>query len=58
LNGKKCGYARYAEKASAQKAMETLNHQTLCGAFLKVMVAEQSYSEKVKRARLDEGGEF
>lgn len=54
LKGKRCGYAKYADKESAKQAMEALNHQTLCGTFLKVMIAEQSYSEKVKRARLDE----
>ena len=53
LKGKRCGYAKYASKDSAIRAMNTLNHQTLCGAFLKVMVAEQSYSEKVKRQRVD-----
>ena len=54
LKGKRCGYAKYANKDSAKQAMEALNHQTLCGTFLKVMIAEQSYSEKVKRARMDE----
>ena len=53
LKGKRCGYAKYANKESARAAMEALNHETLCGTFLKVMIAEQSYSEKVKRARLD-----
>ena len=53
LKGKKCGYAKYASKESSQACMKTLNHQTLCDSFLKVMVAEESYSEKVKRQKLD-----
>jgi len=53
LKGKRCGYARYASVQSADSAMSALNHQSLCGAFLKVMVAEESYSEKVKRQKLD-----
>ena len=58
LKGKRCGYAKYANKESARQAMEALNHQTLCGTFLKVMIAEQSYSEKVKRAKLDTNTDF
>ena len=53
LKGKKCGYVKYASKESAQQAIETLNEQTLCGSFLKVMIAEDSYAEKNKRARVD-----
>ena len=58
LKGKRCGYAKYASRDSAQRAMECLNHQTLYGAFLKVMVAEESYSDKVKRQRLEPGDQF
>ena len=53
LKGKKCGYVKYGSKESAQQAIETLNEQTLCGSFLKVMIAEDSYAEKNKRARVD-----
>jgi len=53
LKGKKCGYVKYGTKESAQQAIETLNEQTLCGSFLKVMVAEDSYAEKNKRARVE-----
>ena len=53
LKGKKCGYVKYATKESAQLAIETLNEKTLCGSFLKVMVAEDSYAEKNKRARME-----
>jgi len=53
LKGKRCGYARYSSSQSADSAMRSLNHQTLCGAFLKVMEAEESYSEKIKRQKLD-----
>jgi len=53
LKGKKCGYVKYATLESSQQAIETLNEKTLCGSFLKVMVAEDSYAEKNKRARTE-----
>ena len=40
LNGKTCGYAKYAMKESAERAMETLHGQELCGSRLKVMLAD------------------
>jgi RNA recognition motif-containing protein len=40
LNGKTCGYAKYATKDSANKAIEALHGQELCGSRLKVMPAE------------------
>jgi len=55
MKGKKCGYVKYATVESAQQAIDTLNEQTLCGSFLKVMVAEDNYAEKNKRARLETG---
>ena len=55
MKGKKCGYVKYATEESAQQAIETLNEQTLCGALVKVMVAEDSYAEKNKRARTETG---
>ena len=53
LKGRRCGYVKYATKESAQQAIATLNEQTLCGSFMKVMVAEDSYAEKNKRARVE-----
>ncbi len=40
LNGKTCGYAKYACKESAERAIETLHGQELRGSRLKVMPAE------------------
>ena len=40
LNGKTCGYAKYASKDSADKAVEALHGQELCGSRLKVMHAD------------------
>lgn len=54
MKGKKCGYAKYATVESAQKAMYCLNEQTLCGNFLKVMVAEENSADRAKRPRMDE----
>merc|ERR1719270_2125264 len=38
LNGKTCGYAKYAVKESAERAIEALHGQELCGSRLKVML--------------------
>jgi len=54
MKGKKCGYAKYATKESAQKAIQGLNEQTLMGSFLKVLVAEESNADRAKRPRMDE----
>ena len=40
LNGKTCGYAKYAVKESAERAIEALHGQELCGSRLKVMLAD------------------
>merc|ERR1712013_971941 len=40
LNGKTCGYAKYAGKESAEKAVSALHGQEVCGARLKVMPAD------------------
>jgi len=40
LNGKTCGYAKYAGKESAEKAVTALHGQEVCGARLKVMPAD------------------
>ena len=50
MKGKNCGYAKYAEASSAQRAIQVLNEQTVMGCFLKVMVADESSN---KRARID-----
>jgi len=54
MKGKKCGYAKYATKESAQMAIQGLNEQTLMGSFLKVLVAEESSADRAKRPRMDE----
>ncbi len=40
LNGKTCGYAKYASKDSADRAVSTLHGQEICGSRLKVMQAD------------------
>lgn len=40
LNGKSCGYAKYASKDSADRAVSALHGQEICGSRLKVMRAE------------------
>ncbi len=40
LNGKTCGYAKYAVKESADAAVAALHGQEICGSRLKVMRAE------------------
>jgi len=50
MKGKNCGYAKYADSSSAQRAIQVLNEQTVMGCFLKVMVADESSN---KRARTD-----
>jgi len=54
MKGKKCGYAKYASKESAQRAIQGLNEQTLMGSYLKVLVAEESSADRAKRPRMDE----
>lgn len=40
LNGKTCGYAKYAKKESADNAVAALHGQEICGSRLKVMAAD------------------
>ena len=40
LNGKTCGYAKYAAQESAEAAVTALHGQEVCGARLKVMPAD------------------
>lgn len=40
LGGRSCGYAKYADKESADRALMTLHGQEVCGSRLKVMTAE------------------
>jgi len=40
LAGKTCGYAKYASKESAEKAVAALHGQEVCGNRLKVMLAD------------------
>ena len=40
LNGKTCGYAKYAKEESATRAVAALHGQEICGARLKVMPAD------------------
>eukprot|EP00092_Neocalanus_flemingeri_P028795 GFUD01031260.1.p1 GENE.GFUD01031260.1~~GFUD01031260.1.p1 ORF type:complete len:452 (+),score=84.05 GFUD01031260.1:91-1446(+) len=42
LNGKRCGYALFSQADSAMEAVSSLNGQEICGARMKVMVAEPS----------------
>ena len=46
LNGKTCGYAKYAMKDSAERAIEALHGQELCGSRLKVMLADPHEKSK------------
>lgn len=55
LNGKTCGYAKYAMKESAERAIEALHGQELCGSRLKVMLADPH--EKSKQSTTDNGGD-
>jgi len=40
LQGKTCGYAKYSDKESANRAVATLHGQEVCGSRLKVMTAD------------------
>ena len=53
IMGKKtCGYAKYTSKESANKALEALHGQEVCGNRLKVMLAEPQEAAR-KRPKLD-----
>jgi len=41
LPNKNCGYVKYAEEDSAQKAIQVLNGAEICGTKIKVMEAEE-----------------
>lgn len=41
LPNKNCGYVKYADRDSAQKAIQTLNGAEICGTKIKVMEAEE-----------------
>ncbi|XP_065565055.1 RNA-binding protein 45-like isoform X3 [Artemia franciscana] len=57
LSGKNCGYAKYAVRESANRAIEALHGQEVCGSRLKVMLAEPLSAKETarKRVRTDEG---
>ena len=40
LSGKNCGYAKYSDKESADRAVASLHGQEVCGSRLKVMPAD------------------
>ncbi|XP_043461425.1 RNA-binding protein 45 [Leptopilina heterotoma] len=56
LPGKNCGYAKYASVDSANKAIENLHGQEICGSRLKVLEAEERNvgEDRRKRLRMDE----
>ncbi|XP_012280872.1 RNA-binding protein 45 [Orussus abietinus] len=56
LPGKNCGYAKYASVESANKAIEVLHGQEICGSRLKVLEAEERNvgEDRRKRLRMDE----
>lgn len=56
LPGKNCGYAKYASVESANKAIENLHGQEICGSRLKVLEAEERSvgEDRRKRLRMDE----
>jgi len=56
MQGKKCGYAKFATQESAHAAIAGLNNQTLCGSKLAVLVAEGQRDSK--RPRTDMKDDF
>lgn len=56
LNGKTCGYAKYAAKASADRAVEALHGQELCGSRLKVMPADPQDKTSSSSSTADQAG--
>jgi len=52
MKGKNCGYAKYTSENSADQAINTLNEAVLMGAFMKVMVAEES--DAMKKRKFDD----
>ena len=51
LNGKTCGYAKYAGKEQAERAVASLHGQEVCGARLKVMPADPQDKTAADTAR-------
>ncbi|XP_014209709.1 RNA-binding protein 45 [Copidosoma floridanum] len=56
LPGKNCGYAKFASVDSANRAIEVLHGQEICGSRLKVLEAEERNAgdDRRKRLRMDE----
>ncbi|XP_049843828.1 RNA-binding protein 45 isoform X1 [Schistocerca gregaria] len=54
LNGKNYGYVKYASKESANKAIQVLHGQEICGVRLKVMAADPRTDDRRKRLRVDD----
>lgn len=52
LSGKTCGYAKYAKKESADRAVVVLHGQEVCGARLKVMPADPNVKADASRKRI------
>jgi len=46
MRNKNCGYAKYADENSADRAINTLHEANLMGGYLKVMVADESGATK------------
>ena len=49
LNGKTCGYAKYAGKESAERAVTSLHGQEVCGSRLKVMPADPQEKDSTRK---------
>lgn len=45
LTGRKYGYVKYADAESARMAIECLHGQTICGNYLKVILADPPKSD-------------
>lgn len=56
LPNKNCGYAKYADQGSCQRAIETLHGAEIYGVRIKVMEAEElgNSDDRRKRQRRDE----
>ncbi|RZC36089.1 RRM 1 domain containing protein [Asbolus verrucosus] len=54
LNNRNCGFAKYANKESAENAIKTLHGAEVCGVRIKVLKAEEKPDQNRKRLRLDE----
>jgi len=52
MGRKTCGYAKYTSKESANRALEALHGQEICGNRLKVMLAEPQEAAR-KRPKID-----